>query len=96
MYAFSVDHVIFDRHRDGRPVTLTAAIDAVRGVSNARIWRIAPDGTLRLIVRHAGSTSAPWEYVRADDTTQLLHHHSARTLQRRCWHPRRRHLATVA
>lgn len=38
MYSFSIDHVHYDRYKNGRPFTLTDCWREVEGVGNARIW----------------------------------------------------------
>lgn len=38
MYSFTIDHVHYDRYRDGTPFTLADCLREVRGVGGARIW----------------------------------------------------------
>lgn len=38
-YVVQVDHLTYVGTTDGRPFSLAAAREAVRGVGNARIWR---------------------------------------------------------
>lgn len=40
--------------KDGRTLTLVAALDAVRGVFDARILRLHPAGHWTVVVRNAG------------------------------------------
>lgn len=54
MYMFRIDHVTYDRTRDGQPLTLADALAAVYGTRGAAVLRL--DGTE--VISNAGSAYA--------------------------------------